>query len=168
MMMTEGSWRLSRRRREGVMGALSVGLFFVVIGVIFITTPDLLNNVISFIRNFDALRVPSTDVYLPAPKTPYVHTAVYSAAQQFSLIWAILEIAMLGLRIVFRSPLRKMAENASSIIFWFGEVYLIPTFLNDTTTLTMWFAYWAAVIMLAGITLIARAVILAAMRIRRD
>lgn len=164
--MTEGSWRLSRRRREGVMGALTAGLFFVVIGVIFITTPDLLNNVISFIRNLDVLRVPSTNIYLPAPRSPDAHAAVYSAVQQFGLIWAILEIAMLGLRVVFRSPLRNMAENASNIIFWFGAAYLIQTFLNDTTTLTMWFAFWATIIMLAGLTLIVRAVILAAMRAR--
>ena len=164
--MTEGSWRLSRRRREGVMGALTAGLFFVVIGIIFITTPDLLSNVISFLRNLDIRRVPNTELYLPAPRNPAEHAAVYSAVQQFSLIWAVLEVAMLGLRVVFRSPLRNMAENASNIIFWFGAVYLIQTFLNDTTTLTMWFTYWAAIVMLAGLTLIVRAIILAAMRTR--
>ena len=164
--MTEGSWRLSRRRREGVMSALTAGLFFVVIGVIFITTPDLLNNILSFLRNFDVLRVPHTDLYLPAPRTPAAHAAVYSAVQQFSLIWAILEIAMLGLRVVFRSPLRNMAENASNIIFWFGATYLIQMFLKDTTTLTMWFTFWATIVMLAGLTLIVRAIILAAMRTR--
>lgn len=47
------------------------------------------------------------------------------------------------------------------MVFWLGASYVVGTFLNETTTLEGWFAFWAAIIMLIGVTLIVRAIILA-------
>jgi hypothetical protein len=73
---------------------------------------------------------------------------------------------MLTLRVLFHSPTRKKVENAGDIVFWLGTSYLISTMLNGTTTTTAWFIFWTEILMLAGVSLIVRAAILAAMRLR--
>ena len=162
--MSEFSERLRHRHGESAINAISAGCFFILIGAIFATTPTIVDGVSAFFRDFDILKVPHTEIYLPAPKSPSTHTIVYSAALQFSLVWGIFQIAVLLLRFFMHSKLSKKAETASNIVYWFGSYYLIMTFLNETTTLTTWFAYWAAIIILLGITLIVRAFILAVWR----
>jgi membrane protein YdbS with pleckstrin-like domain len=61
------------------------------------------------------------------------------------------------LRFVVDSPFSKKAETVSNLVFWLGASYLISTFLIETTT---WFVFWAAIIMLSGVSLIVRAVVL--------
>jgi hypothetical protein len=50
------------------------------------------------------------------------------------------------------------------MVWWFGAWLLISTFLTASATLTAWFLFWAAIIMLMGGSLIIRAIILAAIR----
>jgi len=154
--------------RESLLTAVSVGFFFILIGSIFVTTPNLFDNIIAFFSDFDIVPVPNTEIHLPAPKflptSPSANSAVYSAVGQFSLIWALFEIVFLVLRLIARSPLSKKAETGSNVVFWLGASYLIQTLLNETTTTTTWFVFWAEVIMLIGVSLVIRAIILAAVR----
>jgi hypothetical protein len=161
--MKMSTYDYSRRSRDGFISALSAGLFFVLIGVLFIVTPDLFNSIVRFFQNFGIVQVPhfTSGFVLPAPKNPAMHVTVYSAAAQFSLSWGLFLIGILAVRIFANSPLRKKAENVSDIVYWLVASYLTSTFLNSTTTTQLWFAYWAAIIMLAGITLLIRAAILA-------
>jgi hypothetical protein len=162
-MSTYGS---SRRSRDGFISALSAGFFFILVGVLFIVTPNLFDSIVKFFQNFDVVQVPhfTTGFVLPAPKNPAMHVTVYSAAAQFSLAWGLFLIGLLAVRILANSPLRKKAENASDIVYWLVNSYLITIFLNSTTTRQSWFAFWAAIIMLAGTTLLIRAAILAVIR----
>lgn len=48
------------------------------------------------------------------------------------------------------------------MVFWLGASYLVGTLLNETTMMEDWFVFWAAIIMLIGVSLIVRAIILAA------
>jgi hypothetical protein len=84
----------------------------------------------------------------------------------FSLLWAFFEIAMLIIRVFAGSLLRKKVDGASNVAFWFGAYYLIGVFLDETVTQPRWFAFWAAIIVLMGVTLLIRAAILAAMALR--
>jgi len=161
----------SRRHREGLISAISVGVFFILVGAIFLTTPNLFNNIIDFFSNFDLVHVPHLDnVYLPAPVHPFSSTnrVVYTAVEQFSYAWGLFQLVILALRFVARSPLNKDAETVSNIVFWVGTGYLIRTFLIETirlpllTGLTRWFVFWAGIIMLLGVSLIIRAIVLAA------
>jgi len=86
---------------------------------------------------------------------------LYSAVTHFSLIWGLFQIASLALRFVVGSPFSKKAETASNLVFWLGASYLISTLLNEMTTRTTWFVFWAEIIMLIGVSLIIRAIILA-------
>jgi len=152
------------KRREGVVGAVSVGCFLILIGLVFAVTPNLFGSILDFFQHFSIVPVPNTGISLPAPETPNAHAVVYSAAGLFSLIWGILEIVFLALRFIMHSPFDKKAENASNIVFWLGAYYLISTTLSATTTLQIWFMFWTEIIMLIGVMLIVRALILAIKR----
>jgi len=149
------------------LSAISVGFFFILAGTIFIATPNLPEKAIDFFQNFEVVRVPSTQVYLPAPKLPNeTYVTVYQAVGLFSLLWAFFEIAMLIIRVFADSPLRKKVDGTSNVAFWLGAYYLIGLFLDETVTTKGWFAFWAAIIVLMGVTLIIRAAILAAMSLK--
>ena len=148
------------------MSAISVGFFFILAGTIFIATPNLPEKAIDFFQNFEVVRVASSQVYLPAPISPSAYVTIYQAVGLFSLLWAFFEIAMLIIRVFAGSLLRKKVDGASNVAFWFGAYYLIGVFLDETVTQSRWFAFWAAIVVLAGVTLLVRAVIWAAMALR--
>jgi hypothetical protein len=164
----------SRRYREGLLSAISVGFFLVLIGMLFVIKPNLYSDTATFFNNFNVTSaVPHTQIQLPAPSSSStVHDAnlsVYSAVEQFSLAWGIFLIALLVLRFAFDSSWRRKAENISNIVFWFGLIYLVQTWLiSPTNSYTYqaqtWFEFWSMVIVLLGICLIVRAVCLAAYR----
>lgn len=166
--MSESPKVFQPRYREGLLSAISAGFFFILIGVIFVTTPNLFDNILAFFSDFDIVNVPNTVIHLPAPKypptSPSANSAVYSAAWQFSLVWSFFQIVFVVLRFIAGSPWSKKAETASNIVFWLGTSYLIQTLLNETATTTTWFVFWAEVIMLIGVSLIVRAFILAVRR----
>jgi len=160
------STTIPHRYREGLLSAISVGFFFILAGTIFINTPNLPEKAIDFSQSFEVVRVAETQVYLPAPKIPSVYVAIYQAVGLFSLLWAFFEIAMLIVRISGGSPLRRKVDGASNVAFWLGAYYLIGVFLDETVTQSRWFAFWAAIVVLTGVTLLVRAVIWAAMTLR--
>jgi hypothetical protein len=159
----------TQKSRDGFIGVFSVGVFLILIGMIFAMTPDLFNKAVSFFQDFDLVQVPniSVGILLPAPKNPANHTTIYSTASWFSFAWGIFLVALLALRILAHSPLQKKAENASDIFFWLTNGFLIGNYLNNTTTTVIWFTFWTLIIILLGVSLIIRAIILAAFHIMR-
>lgn len=105
-------------------------------------------------------QVSDTGVFLPAPANPAAHAVLYGAAAQFSLGVGILQILVLALRLIIRSLPSKTAETVGHLVFWFGASYLISTLLNDATTLGTWFAFWAGILVVLGVSLIARGLVL--------
>jgi len=162
--LTESFQFSSSKYREPLFSAISAGFFLVLVGAIFVTTPNLFDNIIAFFRDLDIMSVPHTEnLLLPAPVSPSAHSDVYSALTKFSLIWGLYQIAILALRFIAHSPSSKKAETASNLVFWLGASYLINTFLIETT---IWFVFWATTIMLIGVSLMVRAAILAATRLK--
>lgn len=165
--MNESSTRISRGYTEGLFSAISAGFFLTLIGVFFVIVPDLLDKIITFFRSFDIVQVQNIEgVFLPAPQNPTAHLTIYSTVEQFSIVWGIFLIALLIARFLAHSPKRKKADNLGDIVFWLGTAYLIHTLLIDSTKLdfTGWFGFWSTVIMLIGVSLIVRAIFLAAVR----
>jgi hypothetical protein len=147
---------------EGIISTISIGFFLILAGAIFISTPDLVTKIVAFFNNFTTVRFPNTtDVFLPVPVSLRAHLVLYNAAGEFSLIFGIFQILILILRFVFHSPLHRKAEGVSDIIFWLGISYLISLYLTPQITIVMWFIFWSMVIMLVGMSLIARAIMLA-------
>jgi len=169
--LSQGSRGYTRGHYEGILSAVSVGFFLILIGTIFVTTPNLLNKIVTFLNDFGVVQVGNTNIYIPAPQHLGNHIDVYLAAREFSLVWGVFLIAMLGARFLFDAPLRRKAENIGDIVFWLGATYLIQTFLVAPTQtsiidVTKWFEFWAAVVMFIGASLIVRAIFLAAVRAR--
>ena len=169
--MNQGSRGYSRGHYEGILSAVSVGFFLILVGTLFVATPNLLDKVVTFLSHFNVVQVGKTNTYVPAPQHLGNHIDVYLAAREFSLVWGVFLIATLGARFLLDSPLRRKAENIGDIVFWLGATYLIQTFLVAPTQasvidVTKWFEFWAAVIMFIGVSLIARAIFLAAVRAR--
>jgi len=164
--MNDAQKTIPRGHRESLVSAISAGFFFVLAGTIFIITPDLYNDAKTFFLDFKTVQVPNANIFLPVPASPDAHLAIYSAVKLFCIVWAIFELVLLILRVIVHSAVDKEAETASNIIFWSGASYLIQTLLNEATTITIWFTFWSEIIMLIGITLVTRAVVLAAARLK--
>jgi len=159
---------ISHKHRDGILSAISVGFFFILAGTIFLTTFNLLEKVTDFFQpqNWETILVPNTQVNLPVPIAPSSYVTIYQAIGLFSLVWAFFEIAMLVIRILTGSPLRRKVDNVSDVAFWLGVYYLIGTRLTETVTQSGWFAFWALIIMLIGVTFLVRAALWAAMALR--
>jgi len=151
---------------EAVASAISVGGFFIVLGLVYINNPNLWKNTVNFFNDFTNVTVPHTSTNLPAPMTPAAHTAVYSAAFQFALAIAILQILVLAVRVGFGSQIRRTAETVGSLVFWFGTVWALnglqgmKVTLSQSEQLTRWFQFWAIIISLIGISLLVRGVVI--------
>lgn len=164
--MTYSRYRHRNYTHEWIFAAVGIGLFLIVVGAIFITTPHLTSRIIDFFNGFRVARVPNTSIDLPAPVHPTTNNAdvvVYNAFAQFSLGWAIVQVIILALRLALRSPLHKTAEDLGNAVFWWGTYYLAQTWLVETTvTTTIWFEFWALIIAMIGISLLVRGAFLAA------
>ena len=151
---------------EGIFSAVSVGAVFILIGVIYVATlpASLWDEVVAFFGSFSSVQVPGTGIYLPAPAVPAAHAVLYGAVFQFCLGLGILQVILLALRLAWQSPIGKTAETVGHLAFWLGASYLVFTLLNDATTLETWFVFWAAILVVLGVSLIIRALVLFARR----
>lgn len=159
-----------RKYREGIFSAISVGFFFLLIGTIFVITPNLFDRTVDFLNDFGPQRIPNTEVYFVAPQSPLLHRIVFRAVEQFSYAIGFFQIVVLALRFFAGSPWNKKAETVSNLVFWIGTGYLIRRLLIEPTiwtAMTTWFVFWSAIIMLLGISLIIRAIILGAVSAMR-
>ena len=157
-------WERSRNRGPGesIVSAISVGAVFILIGLVFVLAlpNSLWDQTIAFFRNFTSRQVPGIGITLPAPINPGGHAVFYTAVFQFSLGLAFLQILVLALRIGFGSRIHKIAETVGNLVFWFGASYLVNMYLNSSTTLNIWFAFWATILIVLGLSIVARAAVL--------
>ena len=156
------SMRTPRRYGEGLITAISVGFVFLLLGTLFIITPNLFDGIVDFFKDFTLVDVPHSNWVLPAPASPANHMTVYEAAMQFSFAIGLFQLVVLALRFFAPSPWGKRSETVGNLVFWLGTGFLIQTFLLETTR---WFVFCSTIIMLIGVSLIARAMVMAASRI---
>ena len=151
-----------RQYREGLFTAISVGFFLLLVGTLFVMNPDLFDKILDFFKGFDLVDVPNTDVTFIGPEFPRLHLTVYRAARQFSIALGVFQIVILALRFVIPSSWGKRSENVGNMVFWVGAGFLIQLFLIETT---QWFVFWSTIIIVVGVSLIARAAVMAVSRI---
>jgi hypothetical protein len=147
---------------EGFFTAVSAGFFFLLVGVIFIITPNLFNAAVDFLQNLELARVPNTDIFLPQPTNLASNLTVYQAVGQIAIVVCAFQLFMIALRFVFHSSMNKRAETVGNLVYWAGAAFLVQTYLVDSM---QWFVYWALLIIVVGVSLIARAAVMAASRI---
>ena len=158
-----------REPHEGIISALSVGVVFILLGLVFaLALPNnLWDDTIGFFSNLTTRSVPGIpDFILPAPANPAAvgNVVFYTALFQFSLGIAFLQVVVLALRVGFGSRIRRISETVGNLVFWFGAAYLDHAYLNRSTTLNVWFSFWALILVVLGISIMVRALVLFARR----
>jgi hypothetical protein len=154
--------RVHKKRSESpVVTAVSVGGFFIVVGLVFAMNPGLIQSIGDFFTDLTLKATPffgDSHFALPAPENPAAHETLYNAVLQFDIGIGILQVILLAFRLMLQSRTGRIAETVGDLVFWFGAAYLVSTFLL-VGTLAAWFQYWAALIVVVGFSIIARGIV---------
>lgn len=158
---------LNEKKKESLITAIYIGVVFILLAIVYYANlpNSLWTNIVNFFGSFTLAEIPGAGVSLPAPADPHLFVyPLYSAVFEFALGLGILEIGILALRIYLQSPVARKAETVSNIVFWLGVSYLAIAYLAKITIMTEWFMFWAAIILLGGISLLVRAFVILAKR----
>ncbi len=145
---------------EGLISAIAVGGFLIILGVVFGLTPGVPQKLWEFSKDFTLQGFPfaSGTVIFPAPIHPEAYLEVYTAVLNFCIGIAVLQVLILGARLYVHSRIRRLAETVGHLVFWSGAavvtfVYLLPGNLDG------WFTFWAGLVIIFGVSLIVRGII---------
>jgi hypothetical protein len=148
-----------RSLHEGLITALSLGGFFIILGIVFGFTPFISQNSSTFFSDLTTVTFPfgspGSTVVLFAPAHPADHQSFYTAVMNFLLGVGILQIVILALRLVVHSRIRRIAQSVADLIFWLGAAVLTNVFLMAGTQ-SGWFQFWASLIVLIGVSFVAQ------------
>jgi|WetSurMetagenome_2_1015567.scaffolds.fasta_scaffold38878_3 hypothetical protein len=148
---------MSRWVNEGLISAVSFGCLLVILGAVALLTPNIVGQSEAFFKDFNttSYTLGTSTVNLPAPLHPTEHTAIYAAVMFFFVGIALLQLVILPLRLANKSPIRKIAGTVGAFVFWAGGAVAVDVFLLSGTS-QGWFSFWAILILLIGVSLIAR------------
>jgi hypothetical protein len=157
---------LTEKKKESLFTAIYIGSLFIILATVyFVNLPNSLwDSIINFFGTLTLSDIPGTSIPLPAPVNPAAHIVLYNAAFQFAIGIGIVEIVILALRIFLYSPVSRKAETVENIVFWLVASYLIATYLVNMTIASEWFVFWAGIILIFGLSLVARAFVILANR----
>jgi hypothetical protein len=162
MLKTNPSEYLRKGQGETLITAIAVGSVLILIGMIFVINAGLPEKIVAFFQDIKTEPYPpgssTSNIFLPAPANPAAHGIVYAALFQFGVGIAILQMVILALRLIFKSPTAKMSETVGNLIFWLGAAVLVSSLLA-TGTSDGWFQFWGALIIVVGFSLIARGIV---------
>ena len=160
--LTVKAQKRTHKPREGIYSAISVGAVFILFGIVYaLAQPSSLwESIMTFINSFTLRSVPGTGISLPAPANPAIHAVLYTAAFQFCIGLGILQVILLVLRLTMRSPIGKTAETVGTLVYWFGVAYLITAYLSNAPGIRQWFMFWAGILVMLGLSFVARAFVL--------
>jgi hypothetical protein len=155
-------WHEQKERalHEGLLTAIAVGGFLIILGLVAISVPNILERVNNFFGDMTTRVTPgfSGTILLPIPAHLGEHYEVFHAALNFAIGIALLQAIILPLRLVYKSTLRRIAETVGNLIFWVGAAIVADVFLLSFT-IDGWFQYWASLIILAGVSLVAQGIV---------
>lgn len=142
---------------EGLITALAVGGVFIIIGLVVVSTSNIVEKTNSFFSDLTTVSYPfgSGTVSLVAPANPAQQAGFFTAVMNFILGVGILQIIILAIRLAVRSTIGRIAETVGNLIFWLGGAVMANVFLLAGTT-SGWFSFWAWLIIFVGISMIAR------------
>lgn len=138
------------RRREALdgLGIASFAFFLILISGIYIINPNIINEIVAFIRDFRLVEVAS-GITLVAPASN--HPVLYGAGLQFCIAFGLFQTLILTLRFFRGSSLKKKAETASGMVFWFGAAILTGILSAESIS---WFTFVAGLIILVGLSIV--------------
>jgi len=134
-------------------GWILLGAFLIIIAVIYLRTPNLVQEVKAFVSDFHLVAVfQNFWWYMPSTN----HPALYAAAEQFCYAFGLVHIVILGLKFAKGSSTHGKAETISSIVFWLGAGYVLGLLSQGVLS---WLPFVAGFIILIGISIVARALV---------
>jgi len=159
------TWHERRHEKGDILGLASFGFFLMLVGVIWIITPNLLEEIRKFFEDFKLEEEVFPNVFLPAPV--HHHPVVYTAIARFCFVFGLFQIFILVLRFVFREPVDKIAGTFSGMVFWSGAGFVANMLSAGTIK---WFAFLGWIIVLIGLSLVIRSlvVLLFELTLRKD
>ena len=148
-----------RTLHEGLITALSIGGFFIILGLVFALTPAISQQTNNFFSDLTTVKFPNgspgSTMSLLAPAHPADHQGFYTAVMNFLIGIGVLQIIILVLRLAVHSRIRRLAQSVGDLIFWIGAGVLANFFLLAGTQ-SGWFQFWSSLIVLIGVSLIAQ------------
>ena len=147
-----------QREHKDILDLVMFGLFLLLIGVMFIKTPDLIDKGYRFFLDLE-FREPYSYIYLPVPKSD--HRLFFTTISQFCLAFAILHIPILGARFILKDPAEKKGGTISGLIFWFGTAWVINQLIIKEIN---WLTFLGYLIALIGVTMVIKNAIFLATR----
>ena len=140
--------------RRDDTGWISFGAFLIIIAVIYLKTPGLLSDAKAFVTDFRLVELfQNFRWFVPSSN----HPVLYHAAEEFCYAFGLVQILVLGLDFARRSSTHRKAETFSSIVFWLGAGYILGLLSQGVLT---WLSLIAGLIILVGISIVARALVL--------
>jgi len=147
-------WHEREREKPDILGLASAGFFFLLIGFIWIVTPNLPEKVVDFFKDFKLKEEIFPNVFLPVPA--HHHPVVYKAVVRFCFVFGLFQIFILALRFAFREPADKIAGAFSGVVFWSAASFL-ANMLSDRTI--KWSVFLGWIIVLIGLSLVIRSLV---------
>jgi len=160
-------------QREKLIYAISAGVFLILVGLVFnFAQPNnLWDKIMDFFNSFTLAEVPGTrflnsdtGLFLPSPLSPSAHAVLYTAIFQFCVGLGLFQLLLLVARLKIKSSTKKIAETLGSLIYWIGTSYLVARFLNTTTSINGWWVFWAGILLILGLSFVARGFLLFVMK----
>ena len=139
-------------------GWISFGAFLIIVAIIYLTTPNIAQEVNAFFHDFQLVKIFDNFSWF-APSTS--HPVVYRAAQKFCYLFGVVQIGIIALKFAKRASIQAKAETASGIVFWLGLGYIISLLEQGGLS---WISFLAGLIILVGVSIIIRSLILLSFR----
>ena len=150
------TWHERQYEKRDILGLASFGFFLLLIGVIWIITPNLHQKIIDFFNDFKRTEEVFPNVFLPAPEHLERHTEVYTALARFCFVFGLFQIVILVLRLFLREPPDRIAGTFSGMVFWLGASF-VSNLLADRAV--DWFGFVGWIIVLIGLALVVRSLL---------
>ena len=144
-------WHDPYRRDD--TGWISFGAFLIIVAVIYLTTPNIANEVKAFIRDFQLVEV-FDDFSWFVPST--THPVLYAAAERFCYLFGVAQILILGLTFARGSSIHRKAETFSGVVFWLGAGYVLGLLSQGVL---LWLSFIASLVILIGVSIVARSLV---------
>ena len=145
------------REKMNWLGLLSFGFFILLVGIIWLSTPGLSEDISSFLTRENWSNKPIVgDINFPSPKPNIDHTILYTAVMQFCFIFAIFHVAVLIIRFGLRESINRKAGTVSSIAFWFSAGSFVYWLANGVIG---WLSFIGGIIVSVGLAIVASSVV---------
>jgi len=135
-------------------GWISFGAFLIIVAVIYLRTPNLLSEAKAFLNDFQLVEL-FQNFWWFVPSNN--HPVLYDAAGQFCYAFGLVQILLLGLEFARGSSVHGKAQTLSSVVFWLGAGYVLGLLSQGVFS---WLSFIAALVILAGVSIVVRALVL--------